>query len=122
MDLVDALLRGGYFEKAMGQEMNIASGVEIKILDMAEKVNAMTGNKAGITRVEHRVWDTKKRLLASIDRAKDLLGYQPKMQFDDGLKATVDWFHVNWEDIRRDAEFPPGMSAAARGVVVKKLK
>jgi nucleoside-diphosphate-sugar epimerase len=119
MDLVDALLRAGYYEKALGQEMNLASGVEIKILEMAEKVNALTGNKAGIIRAERRVWDTKKRLLASIDRAKDLLGYEPKMHFDEGLSATVDWFRANWEDIKRDAEFPPGMSAAARGIVVK---
>jgi len=119
MDLVDALLRAGYFERALGQEMNLASGVEVKILDMAEKVNELTGNKAGITRVERRVWDTKKRLLASIERAKDLLGYEPKMNFDAGLEATVDWFRANWEEIRRDAEFPPGMSSAARGVVVR---
>jgi len=119
MDVVDGLLRAAYFEKALGQEMNLASGVETKILEMAEKVNALTGNKAGIIRAEPRVWDTKKRLLASIDRASDLLGYHPKMQFNDGLQATVDWFRAHWEEISRDAEFPPGMSAAARGVVVK---
>jgi UDP-glucose 4-epimerase len=118
-DLVDALLRAGFFNQAIGQEMNIASGREIKILDMAERVNELTGNKAGIRRVERRVWDTKKRLLASIDRAKDLLGYEPKMDFDQGLQETVSWFRKNWDDINRDAEFPPGMSAAARGVVVK---
>jgi UDP-glucose 4-epimerase len=119
MDIVDALLRAGYFDKAVGQEMNIASGQEVKILQMAERVNQLTGNQAGIRRVERRVWDTKKRLLASIDRAKDLLGYEPKMGFDQGLQATVDWFRKNWDEVRRDAEFPPGMSAAARGVVAK---
>jgi len=46
--------------------------------------------KASIILVQRRVWDIKKRLLASIDRAKDLLGYQPKMNFDGGLKAIVD--------------------------------
>lgn len=119
MDIVDALLRAGYFERAVGQEMNIASGHEVKILEMAEKVNQLTGNSAGIRRVERRVWDTKKRLLACIERAKDLLEYEPNMQFDQGLAETVDWFKKNWEEIRRDAEFPPGMSSAARGVVVK---
>jgi hypothetical protein len=39
------------------------------------------------------------------------------MNFDDGLKATIEWFRRNWEQIRRDAEFPPGMSSATRGVV-----
>jgi nucleoside-diphosphate-sugar epimerase len=121
-DIVDALLRAGYFEKALGQEMNIASGFEVKILDMAERVNELTGNKAGVTRVEARVWDTKKRLLASIERANALLGYEPQISFDDGLKATVDWFKIHWNDIARDAEFPPGMSSAARGVVAHQKK
>jgi UDP-glucose 4-epimerase len=120
MDIVDALVRAAYFDKAVGQEMNIASGREVKILELAERVNELAGNKAGIVRAEHRVWDTKKRLLASIDRARDLLGYEPKMGFEEGLKTTVQWFRSHWDEIRRDAEFPPGMSAAAFGVVAKK--
>lgn len=118
-DIVDALLRAGYDERAIGQEMNIASGREVKILELAEKINALTGNTAGIVRAEPRVWDTKKRLLACIDRANDLLGYSPNMSFDEGLAATVDWFEQNWDLIRRDAEFPPGMSAATRGMVAR---
>lgn len=119
MDIVDALLRAGYYERAIGQEMNIASGHEVNILQMAEHINELTGNKAGIVRVERRTWDTKKRLLACIDRAKDLLGYEPQMDFELGLRQTIQWFRDHWQDIRRDAEFPPGTSAAARGVVVK---
>ena len=68
-DIVDALVRAAYFEAAVGQEMNIASGQEVRILDMAERVNEVCGNSAGIVHAEHRVWDTKKRLLASIERA-----------------------------------------------------
>ncbi len=119
MDIVDALLRAGYYKQAIGQEMNIASGEEINILKMAERINEITGNKAGIVRAERRVWDTKKRLLASIDRAKNLLGYEPKMDFKQGLANTINWFREHWDEIQRDAEFPPGMSAAAFGVTVK---
>jgi len=120
LDIVDALLRAGHFEQAIGEEMNIASGAEINILEMAEKINELTGNKAGIRRAPPRVWDTKKRLLACIDRANDLLGYQPQMNFDDGLQQTIHWFEENWDAIQRDAEFPPGMSSAVRGEVTKK--
>jgi len=115
-DIVDALLRAAYFEAAVGQEMNIASGHEVKILDMAERVNTLCGNKAGIQRAERRVWDTKKRLLASVERAKKILGYEPKMEFETGLDHTIQWFRANWDAIQRDAEFPPGMSSAAREV------
>ncbi|MDD5242719.1 MAG: NAD-dependent epimerase/dehydratase family protein [Syntrophorhabdaceae bacterium] len=120
LDIVDALLRASYYEQAIGQEMNIASGSEVNILQMAELINELTGNKAGIVRAERRIWDTKKRLLASIGKAKELLDYEPKMNFQDGLNITIQWFKDNWENIRRDAEFPPGMSAAAFGVTVKR--
>jgi nucleoside-diphosphate-sugar epimerase len=117
-DIVDALLRAGYFDAAIGQEMNIASGRETNILEMAKLVNELTGNAAGIVRAEPRVWDTKKRLLASIDQARELLGYEPRTEFDDGLRMTVQWFRDNWQKIERDAEFSPGSSAAVQGMVV----
>jgi nucleoside-diphosphate-sugar epimerase len=116
-DIVDALLRAGYFENVIGEEMNIASGVETRILDMAARINELTGNQAGIITAPKRVWDTKKRLLASIDRAKSTMGYEPKMAFGEGLKKTIEWFKANWDNIQRDAEFPPGMSSATRGVM-----
>jgi UDP-glucose 4-epimerase len=119
MDIVDALLRAGYYEQAIGKEMNIASGYETNILEMAEKINELTGNKAGIVRAPARIWDTKKRLLASIDRAHEILGYEPKMRFDQGLLNTIDWFKANWENIEKDADFPPGTSSAISGMVVK---
>jgi UDP-glucose 4-epimerase len=117
-DIVDALMRAAYYERAIGQEMNIASGYETRILDMAEKVNRLTGNKAGITPAPKRKWDTKNRLLASVDRARELLGYEPRMDFDEGLATTIAWFEQHWEQIDRDAEFPPGMSSAVRGVTI----
>ncbi len=118
-DIVDALLRAGYYDKAVGSEMNIASGVETNILEMANKINEIVGNSAGVQKAPPRVWDTKKRLLASVERANDIIGYSPQMDFDEGLTNTIDWFKHNWTAIRRDAEFPPGSSSAVRGVVVK---
>lgn len=119
-DIVDALLRAAYFEEAVGHEMNIASGREIDILELAEKINTLSGNKAPIKFAERRKWDTKSRLRASIDIAGRLLGYNPRMDFDQGLERTIQWFKENWEDIERSAEFPPGMSSAVRNVDIKK--
>jgi len=118
MDIVDALMRAGYSEKAIGEEMNIASSQEIPIVEMAETVNKLTGNKAGIAFTERRKWDTKTRLLASIDKARDLLGYDPKTNFETGLKTCIQWFKDNWENIDKDAEFPPGMSSAVKHYVL----
>jgi len=115
-DIVDALLRAGYYEKAVGQEMNIASEKEIEILDLANMINELTGNKAPLRFTERRKWDTKSRLLASIDRAEELIGYNPKMGFDEGLQLTIQWFRENWDKIEASAEFPPGMTSAVKGV------
>jgi nucleoside-diphosphate-sugar epimerase len=115
MDIVDALLRAAYFEEAIGQEMNIASGKETNIFQMAEQINKLVANPAGIKRVQPRVWDTKKRLLASIERAKQIIGYEPHTNFDTGLEYTIQWFKDNWDQIKECADFPPGMSSAVRG-------
>jgi nucleoside-diphosphate-sugar epimerase len=119
MDIVDALMQAGWSEKAIGEEMNIASAREIEIVQLAETINKLTDNKAGLTFTDRRKWDTKSRLLASIDKAKNLLGYDPQTTFDEGLEQTIQWFSDNWDAINRDAEFPPGMSSAVKNYLLK---
>ena len=113
-DIVDGLMRAGYYEKAIGKEMNLASGSETRIIDLANMVNGLTGNKAGIAWSQRRKWDTKSRLLASIDRAKDVLGYSPRTEFQEGLSNTIAWFRAHWNEISQSASFEPGMSSAVR--------
>jgi len=117
--IVDGLLMAGAMEQAIGQEFNLASGVKTKILDPAEMVNEVTGNSAGIRFVPRRKWDTKSRLLASIERARELISYESTSPFEDGLLQTVERFRANWDHIERSAAFGPGVSAAVRQVVVK---
>lgn len=119
-DLVDGLLRAGYYQVAIGKEMNLASEREIKIGSLAEMINQLTGNNAGVRIVGKRKWDTKSRLLASVDRARDLIEYEPKTVFEDGLKETIQWFRRNWDDIKACAAFPPGASSAVREQVAEK--
>jgi nucleoside-diphosphate-sugar epimerase len=113
-DVVDGLLRAGYYESAIGQEFNLASGKETKIIDLANMINELVGNKAGVKFVKKRKWDTKNRLLASIERAKNLIGYEPKTELEEGLKNTIEWFKDNWKYIEQSASFVPGISSAVR--------
>lgn len=113
-DIVEGVMRAGFYEKAIGNEMNIASGAETRILDLANLINELTGNSAGIVSSKRRKWDTKSRLLASIDRAREVLGYEPKTQFKEGLEKTIRWFRDEWDNIKAAASFPPGMSSAVR--------
>ncbi|MDA9981419.1 NAD-dependent epimerase/dehydratase family protein [Gammaproteobacteria bacterium] len=111
-DVVDAMLRSGYFDAADGLEINIGSGLETPIRQLAEQVNTLTGNQSGVSVIHRRKWDTKDRLRADISRARQVLGYEPGMEFSSGLARTVDWFRDNWQNIASDAEFPPGSSSA----------
>ena len=113
-DLVDGLLRAGYYDEAIGEDINLASGKEVKIMDLANMVNRFVGNGSGTIFVQRRKWDTKDRLLASIDKAKRILGYEPKTSFEEGLKKTIQWFRDNWDNIERSARFEPGVSSAVR--------
>ena len=120
-DIVDGLLRAGSRDAAVGQEFNLASGSETRIVDLANMINAATGNAAGVSFVSRRRWDTKSRLLASIDRARHLIGYEPQTEFEEGLELTVQWFRENWAQIERAASFGPGASSAVRQVAAPSL-
>lgn len=113
-DIVDGLLRAGVFDSAAGQEFNLASGKETRIIDLAHMINEATGNTAGVQFAQRRKWDTKSRLLASIDRARDLIGYEPTTAFEAGLATTVQWFREHWDQIEASARFGPGVSSAVR--------
>ncbi len=115
-DIVDGLLRAGAMEAAVGREFNLASGVETRIIDLANMINEATGNQAGLYFVQRRKWDTKSRLLACVDRAQELIGYAPATPFAQGLEKTVRWFHDNWAQIQSSARFGPGVSSAVRQV------
>ena len=119
-DIVAGLLKAGTMESAIGQEFNLASGVETRIVDLANMINEATSNKAGIRFVERRKWDTKSRLLASIDHARKLIDYNPSISFEEGLENTIQWFKENWELIEDSARFGPGISSAVREMAALK--
>jgi nucleoside-diphosphate-sugar epimerase len=66
-DIIDGLLAMGIKEEAVGEAINLGSGKEHRVIDMANMVNALTGNEAGIRYVERRDWDVKTRLLLRQD-------------------------------------------------------
>ena len=104
-DIVNGLLAMGVKENAIGEAINLGSGTETRVVDMAKIVNELTGNKKGIKFTERRNWDVKKRLLSSIDKAKKILDYEPKTNFESGVEAVYKWFVDNKENINKSAEF-----------------
>jgi len=114
LDLVQGLIKAAYYEDAVGQAFNLASGRETKIKDLIQMINEASGNRAPVAKYPARKWDTKKRLLASIELANKLIKYEPIESFENGLRANVEWFRKNWDKIQVAADFPVGMSSAVR--------
>lgn len=104
-DIIRGLLAMGVVEEAIGEAFNLGSAKEHRVIDMANMVNKLTGNEAGIVFAERRNWDVKCRLLSSVDKAKRVLGYAPQMRFEEGLRNVHRWFIDNWDNIQKIAEF-----------------
>ena len=61
----------------------------------ANMVNEITGNHNGVEFVARRDWDKITRRRASIEKARKVLGYEPKMKMKEGIKRTYDWIMEN---------------------------
>ena len=104
-DIVNGLMAMGIVEEAIGEAINLGSGTETKVIDMAKMINELTGNPEGIAYAARRDWDAKTQLLSSIEKANRILNYRPETNFKNGLKNTYRWFQDNWESIENSAEF-----------------
>ena len=102
---MEGTLRSGIISEAIGEAINIASETETKIIDLANMINELTENKAGIIFKERRSWDKAIRRRASIEKARKILGYETKTGMKTGLQKTINWFNENSEHIKSSANF-----------------
>lgn len=90
---VDALILAAQEKKAIGQIINIGAAEEIAIKDVILKIHAIAESKSKlkIGALKYRpteIW----RMYCDNSRAREILGWEPKIDFETGLKMTVDWF------------------------------
>lgn len=90
---VDDLVEGIYrlLMSDYAQPVNIGNPVEITIKEFAEEVVALTGSKSKIIYKPLPTDDPKQRK-PDISRAKEILGWEPKVSRSEGLKITLDYF------------------------------
>ncbi|MEM3101623.1 MAG: GDP-mannose 4,6-dehydratase [Candidatus Nitrosotenuis sp.] len=98
-DFVEACIKVLLSDKVIGKTINIASGKDIPLKEVAEKVVSAFGDsiriKVGaLPYRENERW----RVKADINKAKDLLGWEPKIDLNEGIKRTVEWYlnHKEW--------------------------
>ncbi len=88
-DLVEGIARLLASDEVM--PVNIGNPNERTILEFAEKVNALTGSKAGIV-FRPRPVDDPNRRCPDISKARRILGWEPKVDLDEGLTQTIAYF------------------------------
>ena len=98
-DIVDGTLRVGGIPEAVGDAFNLASETETKVIDIAKMVNEITGNPNGVEFFPRRDWDKITRRRASIEKARKVLGYEPKTKMKEGVKRAYDWIVKNQDKI-----------------------
>jgi dTDP-glucose 4,6-dehydratase len=92
---VDDLIEGIYRLLLSDEHLpvNIGNPVETTILEFAERINEMTRNKAGITfKQDARGEGDPQRRQPDISRAKEIIGWEPKISVEDGLMKTIPYF------------------------------
>lgn len=108
-NLVDGFILAGTRDGIEGEVINVGSGVEISIRDLAKKIHALTGSRSAlrIGDLPYRPGEIA-RMVADSGKAERLLGWSARVDMDKGLELTIEWYR------RFLAEFGDRTSALCR--------
>ncbi|MBN1384699.1 MAG: GDP-mannose 4,6-dehydratase [Elusimicrobia bacterium] len=104
-DTVEGFIKVSESEKVIGEVINIGSGSEIAIGDLAKKVVGLLDKNIKIVLEKKRIRPKNsevERLLADNKKAKKLLGWTPKVSLEQGLEETIKWFRDNLKSYKTD--------------------
>jgi UDP-glucuronate decarboxylase len=90
-DQVEGLLKLAFSERAKGEVVNIGNDKEITILELAKLVKELT-NSSSKMEFHPLPKDDPQRRKPDITKAKEVLGWEPKVELKDGLSKMIDWF------------------------------
>ena len=90
-DLIDGFTAMMAAEDDLTGPVNLGNPHEISVLTLAERIVALTGSRSGIVRRPLPQDDPVQRC-PDITRAKQLLGWAPKIGLDEGLRRTISYF------------------------------
>ncbi len=91
---VDGFVLAASTQAAIGQTLNLGSGSEISIGDLAYLVARLIGKPIQIESQTERMRPSGsevERLLANNTQARNILGWEPKVTLEDGLQRTIEW-------------------------------
>lgn len=94
-NVVDATLCACTAANASGRVLNVATGTRISLNETLRMLEQITGGKLEARHEPDRTGDIR-HSLADIRLARDLLGYEPKIGFEEGLRRTWEWYRAEY--------------------------
>ena len=88
-DVIRALTAAGTAGDVDGEIINVGSGREISVIDLAEKVLEVSGAEAGVIH-NPKAKGGVKRMCADVTKARNLLGYKARTALEEGLQLTLE--------------------------------
>jgi nucleoside-diphosphate-sugar epimerase len=92
-NVVDGVLRACEAPKASGEVINVATGGRISLNKLFYAMRDVVGGSLEPAYAESRQGDVRDSQ-ADIRKAKELLGYEPTVSFEDGLARTLAWYRT----------------------------
>ena len=99
-NVVDGVLRACEAPGASGRIINVATGGRISLNELFETMKRLVGATVRPQYADTRAGDVSDSQ-ADISLARKLLGYEPTVSFEDGLKTTVDWYRSSQPAVAR---------------------
>lgn len=102
-DTVEGFVCAAATPAAVGRTVNLGSGREISVGELARLIASMMGEIITIESDTQRVrpaGSEVERLLADNTRARNLLAWNPRVSLEDGLQSTIDWIRKHHERYR----------------------
>jgi nucleoside-diphosphate-sugar epimerase len=92
-NVVDGVLRACEAPGASGQVINVATGGRISLNELFETMRRIVGVDVQPVYAEPRAGDVRDSQ-ADISKARTLLGYEPIVSFEEGLRKTIEWYRT----------------------------
>jgi UDP-glucose 4-epimerase len=91
---VEANLLAATSSRGSGEVFNIACGSSYSLRDLLQAINDALGTRVEAIQKPPRVGDVR-HSLADIRKAREVLGYEVKVDFAEGIRKTVEWYQAN---------------------------
>lgn len=104
-DTANGFICAAEAENVLGQEINLGNDNTISIGDLVDKIFGIIGKTPKVVTDSQRIRPNKSevmRLWASNQKAKEMIGWEPRVSLDEGLRLTIEWISAHLDLYRPD--------------------